>query len=156
MSLKIRNQEGSALVTALFFITGLTVAAAVIAMVATSEKRIAHNEYTHTRSFNASDAGTEEAINWLVLRETPPVTIDADNKVRDLGTYTTLYTSGNYEENKYQYDITFDTVHFRPGWPREYLDYDYTIDAEGASAKESSAMLEVQASRLFRTANKGY
>lgn len=151
----IRSDRGSALVTALFFITGLTVAAAVIAMVATSEKRIAHNEYTHTRSFNNSDAGTEEAINWLVLRNTPPVFVAADSTVRDMGE-TNLYSSGNYEENKYEYDVKFDNMHFRPGWPREYIDYDYTIDAEGASAKESSASLEVQASRLFRTANKGY
>jgi len=156
MSAMIRNDRGSALVTALFFITGLTVAAAVIAMVATSEKRIAHNEYTHTRSFNNSDAGTEEAINWLVLCDRPPIFVAADSTVRELATFADLYSSGNYEENKYKYDVKFDNMHFRPGWPREYIDYDYTIDAEGASAKESSASLEVQASRLFRTGNKGY
>ncbi len=150
MSLMTRNDRGSALVTALFFITGLTVAAAVIAMVATSEKRIAHNEYTHTRSFNASDAGTEEAINWLRLLAKAPATIDADNNVKSLADYSDLYSSGNYEENKYKYDIAFDRVRFRPGYSKEFRDFDYTIDSEGASAKESSAMLEVQASRLFK------
>jgi hypothetical protein len=139
------------MVTALFFITGLTVAAAVIAMVATSEKRVAQNEYTHVRSFNASDAGTEEAINWLRLRPAPPRVIDTQtNAVRELPDYANLYRSGHYEENKYKYDIEFDRVRFRPGWSREYLDFDYTIDAEGASAQESSAEVEVQASRLFK------
>lgn len=145
----IRNDRGSALVTALFFITGLTVAAAVIAMVATSEKRIAQNEYTHTRSFNSSDAGSEEAINWIRLRTSPPGIING-KKVRDLVDYTTMDSNGITEENKYKYGIDFDRVRFRPGWSREYRDFDYTIDAEGASAQESSAMLEVQASRLFR------
>jgi hypothetical protein len=151
MSVKMRNDSGSALVTALFFITGLTVAAAIIAMLATSEKRIAQNEYTHVRSFNASDAGTEEAINWLRLRQSPPrVVDDQTNAVRELDDYSQLYKSGNYEENKYKYDIEFDRVRFRPGWSREYLDFDYTIDSEGASSQESSAEVEVQASRLFR------
>jgi hypothetical protein len=41
-------------------------------------------------------------------------------------------------------------VRFRPGWSREYLDFDYTIDSDGASTQQSETVIQVQASRLFR------
>jgi hypothetical protein len=46
--------------------------------------------------------------------------------------------------------VRFDRVRFRPGWSREYLDFDYTVDTRGASVQQSSARIEVRTSRLFR------
>jgi hypothetical protein len=46
----IRNETGSALVTTLFFLLGLAVTGAIIAGIASSEKRVTYNEYTHTRA----------------------------------------------------------------------------------------------------------
>lgn len=147
----MRDERGSAMVTALFFLVGLMVAAVVIAMVATSEKRVAQNDYTHARAFNSSDAGSEAAINWLRLSNRPPTILDAGTgAVRQMGDYTELAVSGNYESNRFKFDAEYDRVRFRPGWSKEYRDFDYTIESEGASAKESSAMVEVQASRLFK------
>jgi hypothetical protein len=138
------------MVTALFFILGLSVTAAIIVTIAGSEKRVSHNEYVHARSFYSSDAGTEVALNWLLMRQSPPRVIDQDGTVQALNDYTYLYTSGNTEPNKYKYDIDFDRVRFRPGWSREYLDFDYTIDSDGASTQQSETVIQVQASRLFR------
>jgi hypothetical protein len=138
------------MVTSLFFLTGLTVAAIVIAMVATSDKRVAQNDYTHTRAFYSSDAGSESAINWLRVRNTWPTPLNEQGAVVRMDDFTDLNVSGHYEKNEFKYDMDFDRARFRPGWSKEYRDFDYTILSEGASAKESSAMVEVQASRLFK------
>ena len=142
----IRNNRGTALVATLFFITALAVTATVIVWVTGSERRVSHNEYTHTRSFYASDAGAETAINWIRTQQIPPRIVDtAEKLVVDQDDYTYLQS-----DHKYQFDVRFDRVRFRPGWSREYLDFDYTIDSRGASVQESSARIEVRTSRLFR------
>jgi Tfp pilus assembly protein PilX len=142
----IRNNKGTALVATLFFITALAVTATVIVWVTGSERRVSHNEYTHTRSFYASDAGSETAINWIRTRQIPPRIIDTAEKfVANQDDYTYLQS-----DHKYKFDVRFDRVRFRPGWSREYLDFDYTIDSRGASVQESSARIEVRTSRLFR------
>jgi Tfp pilus assembly protein PilX len=142
----IRNNRGTALVATLFFITALAVTATVIVAVTGTERRVSHNEYTHTRSFYASDAGSETAINWIRTRQIPPRIVNtADQLVVDQNDYTYLQS-----DHKYQFDVKFDRVRFRPGWSREYLDFDYTIDSRGASVQESSARIEVRTSRLFR------
>ena len=129
----IRNNKGTALVATLFFITALAVTATVIVWVTGSERRVSHNEYTHTRSFYASDAGSETAINWIRTRQIPPRIVDtAENFVVDQDDYTYLQS-----DHKYKFDVRFDRVRFRPGWSREYLDFDYTIDSRGASVQES-------------------
>lgn len=142
----LRSQRGTALVATLFFITALAVTATVIVWVTGSERRVSHNEYTHTRAFYASDAGSETAINWIRTRQIPPPIIDAQEKfVANQDDYTIL--SGDH---KYIFDVRFDRVRFRPGWSREYLDFDYTIDSRGASVQQSSTRIEVRTSRLFR------
>jgi Tfp pilus assembly protein PilX len=142
----IRNNRGTALVATLFFITALAVTATVIVAVTGTERRVSHNEYTHTRSFYASDAGSETAINWIRTRQIPPRIVNtADQLVVDQNDYTYLQS-----DHKYQFDVKFDRVRFRPGWSREYLDFDYTIDSRGASVQESSARIEIRTSRLFR------
>ncbi len=155
----VRNDRGGALVTALFFITGLTAIASIIVFVTGAERKVAHNEYTHTRSFNASDAGSEEAINWLRTQVFPPDEDPGnDNKVMDQTIYADL-TDPNatyQEENQYQYDITFDGLQWNPAYGTDWVDYNYTIDAEGASAQQSSTNIEVQASRLFPNTTGGY
>jgi len=142
----IRNDKGTALVATLFFISALAITATIIVWVTSSERRVSHNEYTHTRSFYASDAGSETAINWIRTRPMPPAIIDAQEMfVANQTDYTYLSS-----DHKYQFNVRFDRVRFRPGWSREYLDFDYTIDSRGASVQESSARIEVRTSRLFR------
>lgn len=149
----IRNEKGTALVATLFFITALTVTATVVVWVTGSERRVSHNEYTYTRSFYASDAGAETAINWVRIQPVPPRIIDIQERfVESMTDYTAIEDDPDHptDDHKYQYDVIFDRVRFRPGWSREYLDFDYTIDSRGASANQSSARIEVRTSRLFR------
>jgi Tfp pilus assembly protein PilX len=149
----VRNDRGGALVTALFFITGLTAIATIIVFVTGSERRVAHNEYTHTRAFNASDAGAEEAINFIRVMADAPMD-NPGTKILDQTGFTTLYDPSAYttELNQYMYDVSFDAMTNAPGWnANEFANFDFTIEAEGASAKESSSIIEVEASRLFPT-----
>lgn len=142
----LRNEKGTALVAALFFITALAVTATVIVWVTGSERRVSFNEYSHARSFYASDAGAETAINWVRTRQMPPSIVDPDNNfVVTLNDYVDVE-----DDHKYKYDVIFDRVRFRPGWSREYLDFDYTIDSRGSSVQHASTRIEVRASRLFR------
>lgn len=153
------NNRGSALVTAMFFITGLTAIATIIVFVTGAERKVAHNEYTHMRAFNSSDAGTEEAINWLRFQAFPP---DEDpnnqNKVLDQDNYSALTdpNASHQETNEYLYDITYSGQRWNPEYGTDWVDYNYTVDAQGASAQESSTNIEVQASRLFANTSGGY
>jgi hypothetical protein len=141
----LREEKGTALVAALFFITALAVTATVIVWVTGSERRVSFNEYTHSRSFYASDAGSERAINWVRTQDFAPPLLDTESRqVFSLNDYIPLH-----DDHKFRYDIVFDRVRFRPGWTKEYLDFDYTIDSRGASVQESSTRLEVRVSRLF-------
>ncbi|HKW15503.1 MAG TPA: hypothetical protein VJS69_13540 [Candidatus Krumholzibacteria bacterium] len=145
------NERGSAMVTALIFLVGLAVAGAVVAMVATSHRRVTQNDYTHSRSYYSADAGSESAINWIRLAAVPPtITNLATGAVRNQNSYTHLDVNGDSENNMFKYDATYDRVHFRPGWSKEYRDFDYTVNANGASAQTSSAQVEVQVSRLYK------
>jgi Tfp pilus assembly protein PilX len=142
----LRSDKGTALVATLFFITALAVTATVIVWVTGSERRVSHNEYSHTRSFYSSDAGSETAINWIRTQQIPPRIVNPDsNYVRELTAYIPIHA-----DQSYIYTVRFDRVRFRPGWSREYLDFDYTVDTRGASVQESSARIEVRTSRLFR------
>jgi hypothetical protein len=142
----LRSNNGSALIATLFFITALAITATVIVWVTGSERRVSHNEYTHQRSFYASDAGGETAINWIRTQQMPPRIVNPDsNYVEELMDYIPIH-----EDQSYLYTVRFDRVRFRPGWSREYLDFDYTVDSRGASVQESSARIEVRTSRLFR------
>ena len=148
----VRSDRGSALVTAMFFITGLTAIATIIVFVTGSERRVAHNEYTHQRSFNASDAGSEEAINFIRMTVDEAPLVNDNTKIVDQVAYTDLTdpNASHQEENKYQYDVQFDRLRNGAGW--EYGRYvlgDFTVEAEGSSVKETSSVIEVQATRRF-------
>jgi hypothetical protein len=142
----LRNEKGTALVAALFFITALAVTATVIVWVTGSERRVSFNEYSHVRSFYASDAGTERAINWVRTQQIPPPIINyEENFVSSMNEYYDME-----DDHQFKFDVRFDRRRFRPGWSREYMDFDYTIDSRGASVQESSSRIEVRASRLFK------
>jgi hypothetical protein len=151
----VRNEKGSALVTALFFITGLTVAAAIIAMVATSEKRTVQNEYTHSRSFYSSDAGTEAAINWIRERPIDSAPFPAGNlpgSVTQVNNYIDLHGGPNDLSNKYKYGVDLNTLSPATGYDLSYRNFNFTIDADGAAAGGSNAAVQSQVTRLFRIA----
>lgn len=75
----------------------------------------------------------------------PPGLIDVQNHVYVAGSFTPLTTG-----NSYKYDIQFLRKHFRPGWSLEYKDFEYLVDADGASVQQSEAAIEVDATRLFK------
>jgi Tfp pilus assembly protein PilX len=145
MKTLIRNDRGYAMVVALSFIAGLTLLAVIIITVSISEKRTAFNEYSHSRSFYAADAGGEAAINWLRIQNSPPNLLDAQKHVFVPTGYDTLT-----DDHKYRFDVTYIKKKTRVGWSHDYKDFEYTIDADGTSVKESESEVEVQVRRLFK------
>lgn len=150
----IRNEKGSALVTTLFFLLGLAVTGAIIVGIASSEKHVTFNEYTHVRSVNSSDAGSEEAINWIRNITGPSdVMVPPNTAVLNQASFTNLadvHVTG--EDNRYKYDVTFIGRRPRPGYQKEYSDYTFRVNSTGASSHESEAAIEVRADRLLRDA----
>lgn len=158
MGTVLHNQRGSALVAALFFITALSLTATVIVWVTGSERRVTHNEYTHLRSFYSSDAGAEQALNWMrLLPDIPPV-VEVDGETGDQfvvreDDYTNM-TSDHQHRAEIKHKLTPDgqmRVSHRPGYSNAWTDIEYIVDSFGASVKGSSTRIEVQAARLFRT-----
>jgi hypothetical protein len=147
----IRNEKGSALVTTLFFLLGLAVTGAIIAGVASSERRVTHNEYSHTRAVNASDAGGEVGIGWIRNMPTREIPLDPPGtKLLDVTTPTPITTAHALgENNEYTYDVEWDDVTFKGGWGQDVLWGQFIVSAEGATTQENTALIEVEADRMF-------
>jgi Tfp pilus assembly protein PilX len=145
MTKRLANERGSALVLAIGVLAILALLAVIVVSIASSEKWTEFAEYTHQRAFYSADAAGEAGLNWIRLQPNPPAIIDANNNVFVAGGFTPL--SGDHN---YKFDVQYVRKRFRAGWSLEYKDYEYAIDAEGASAKQSEAAIDIQALRLFR------
>jgi Tfp pilus assembly protein PilX len=133
------------MVMALGTLVVLAVIAVSIVAVVSSEKRTGFSEYSGARSFYSADAATEAGVNWIRHQYTPPTPLDSLNRVRVANTYTDLAPS-----NQYRYDVQYIRKRYRSGWSIEYKDYEYHVDAVGASAKQAQTNVELRATRLYR------
>lgn len=145
MNAGLRNERGSAMVMALGVLAALAVLAFVIMGVVVSEKRTQLSEYSHTRSFNTADAASEAGINWIRHQPSPPELVDTLNHVFVRDTMVTLNGS-----NRYAFDVSFVRKRHRPGWTVEYKDYEFLVAADGLSAQQSRAAVDLGATRLYR------
>jgi hypothetical protein len=150
------SERGSALVAALFFILALTLTATVVVWVTSSERRISFNDYAHVRALYASDAGSEQAINWLRFQALPPPVVEVNTTTKDRFVRKDADQSTMHYDQDFRLDIkqklnTLGGVQTRPrpGWDPSWVDFDYVIDSYGNSVSESNARVEVRAARLF-------
>lgn len=141
----LADERGSAMVLTLGVLTVLALLAVILLSIATTEKRTAFSEYTNSRSFYSADAAGEAGVNWLRNQPSPPDVVDTLNNVSVSTAYTTLEGA-----NRYKYDVQFVRKYFRPGWSTEYKDYEYLVDASGASANQSATELAINVMRLYR------
>jgi Tfp pilus assembly protein PilX len=145
MTERTMNERGSVMVLVLGVLAVLAALAVIAVSIVSSDKWTAFSEYTHSRAFYSADAASEAGINWIRLQATPPPVVDGQNHVRVAGGFTALTGDHSYKS-----DIQYVRKHFRPGWSVEYKDYEYVIEADGASAKQSAAAVDVRAMRLYR------
>lgn len=140
-----RKREGFALVSVLLVVLVLSVLAVGVAWLAGSEKKTSFAESVHLRSVMSADAGSEAAINFIRMSETPPQIVDfADNSVQAVGT-TTLQGSQSYN-----YECWFDTKQLKPGWGFSYLDYTYRIRSQGTASLQGESGVGVVVSNLYK------
>jgi Tfp pilus assembly protein PilX len=139
------RERGSAMVMALGALVILAVIALSIVTIVTSEKRTGFSEYTGSRSFYSADAASEAGVNWVKHQYTPPPVVDGAQHVLASTQYTT--TQNN---NRYRFDVSYVRKRYRAGWSVEYKDYEYRVDALGASTQASEASIQLNATRLYR------
>lgn len=145
MKLPLADERGSALILAIGVLVVLAAIAVVIVSVAVSEKKSQFATYTHSRAFYSSDAAGEAGINWIRIQPSPPGLLNAAKDVYLSGAYVPLTPT-----HSYKFDIKYVRKHFRPGWGLEYKDFEYLIDADGASVQQSESAVEVNALRLYK------
>jgi Tfp pilus assembly protein PilX len=139
------HERGSAMVLALGVLAVLAVLALTVVAVVVNSKRTLTADYSNNRSFYSADAASEAGVNWITRQGNPPAIVDTLSHVSVAAGYTALAA-----QHSYRYDVQYVTKKFRPGWSVEYKDYEYTVQAKGASAGQSEASVEVKATRLFR------
>ena len=145
MQRNLGNERGSALVMVIGVLAVLAVLAAIALTIVSTEKRTATSEYSNSRSFYSADAASEAGVNWLHRQASPPMLVDTLSHVTTNTSYTSITA-----DNRYRYDVTYVSRQFRPGWSAEYTDYNYTVEARGASSQDAEAAVQVTAKRLFR------
>lgn len=145
MQRNLGNERGSALVMVIGVLAVLAVLAAIALTVVSTEKRTATSEYSNSRSFYSADAASEAGVNWIHRQASPPMLVDTLSHVTTNATYTTITS-----DNRYRYDVKYEGRRFRRGWSVEYKDYQYTVEARGASSQDAEAAVQVTATRLFR------
>jgi Tfp pilus assembly protein PilX len=138
------RREGFALVSALLIILVLSIIGLGAGLLAGSEKRCSFAECVHARALCSADAGGECAINFLRLSADPPLMVDTETRIVNTVAPTTLEGS-----QQYAYACRYLGQRPKPGWGIEYLDYDYAVDASGASASEGRSDVALVISRLF-------
>jgi hypothetical protein len=109
------------------------------------EKRTGSTAYAGTRSFYSADAATEAGVNWLRNQPLPPAVVDTSSRVFVANAFTPL--TGNAQ---YRFNVAFLRKRMRSGWSAEFKDYEYRVDATGASAGEAQTTLEMRATRFYR------
>ena len=145
MSERLTNERGTAMVLVLGVLATLAVLAMVVMVIVTTEKRNSFAEYSNNRSFYSADAAAEAGVAWLRRQPSPPSLVDSLLHVSVAQGYTTLSA-----DHQYRYDVKFVRTKVRPGWSVEYNDYEYTVQAKGASAQQSESAIELAATRMFR------
>ena len=145
MNRTISGERGSAMVMALGVLTVLALLAVIVLTIVSANKRTESSDYANNRSFYSADAATEAGVHWLHTQGSPPALVDTLNHVSVTTAYTTLAS-----DHQYRFNVRYVTKKFRPGWSVEYKDYQYVVEATGASAQQSQAAVNVNAARLFR------
>jgi Tfp pilus assembly protein PilX len=141
-----RNDErGSAMVLAIGVLAVVAIMAIIIVAVVVSEKRTSASAYSQDRAFYSADAATEAGVNWIRNQRSPAATVDSINTVGTSAGTVALAT-----DHSYTFNVRYVRRQYRPGWSAEYKDYVYSIEAQGTSAQQSQAALEVNATRLYR------
>ncbi len=142
----LADERGSALILAIGVLVVLAAIAGVIVSIAISEKKSQSATYTGSRAFYSADAAGEAGINWIRTQPSPPGLLDAQKNVFLSGGYIPLNPT-----HSYKFDVQYVGKHFRPGWDAEYYkDFEYRIDANGASVQQSESAVEVSALRLYK------
>ncbi len=140
------NRDGFAMVTALLVVLVLSVLAVGATWLAASEKKTSVAEASHMRSVFAADAGGEAGINFVRTSDDPPLVLDwSTMSVQTLGE-TALDGS-----QAYGYDIQYVRWRAKPGWGREYRDFDYRVAAIGDAGTQGQSGVSVLASRVYKT-----
>lgn len=145
MSRRIHNEDGSAMIMALGALAILAVIAIAVVAIVIAEKRTGFSEYAGSRSFYSADAASEAGVNWVRHQYSPPAVLDSVRHVHMDSTYTTMATN-----NRYKFDVTYVRKRYRSGWSNEYKDYEFKVDASGASTQQTQTAVEVRATRLYR------
>jgi hypothetical protein len=139
------NREGFAMVTTLLVVLILSVLAVGVAWIAGTEKKTTFAESVHVRSVYSADAGGEAAINFLRMAEAPPPPLNfGSGLVRSQG------TTGLAGSQTYDYDAFFMQRRPKPGWGKDYLDYDYRIASHGTASRLGESGVELVVSRLYK------
>lgn len=139
------NERGAAMLLALGVMAVLAVLAIVVISIVIAEKRTSSTEYATDRAFYSADAAGEAGVNWLRRQLSPPALLDSLNGVRLRAGNTALA-----DDHLYDFDVQYVRKQFRPGWSVEYKDYVYRVEATGNSAQNANAVIDLNATRLYR------
>ena len=123
----------------------LSVLAVGVVWMATSEKKIAFAEQSHTASLFSADAGSEAGINFIRLSPTPPKILNfGDGTVLDQAE-TNLQGSQNYN-----FKCVYQNKTRRLGWGVNFRNYNYGINSNGAATTKGKTTVELVVNRLYR------
>lgn len=145
MTLDDHHERGVAMVLAIGVLAVLGLLASVILAIVVAEKRTESAAYASDRALYSADAATEAGVHWLHGQPSPAALVDSLLHVRVSQGPTALSP-----DHQYEFNVQYAGNQFRPGWSIEFKDYLYRVDASGTSAQHSEAVLQVNASRLYR------
>lgn len=145
MTTRTSDERGAAMVLVLGVLAALAVLALVVTRIVTSEKRTESAEYSNNRAFYSADAAGEAGVAWIRRQGHPPSLVDTLSHV----SVSTAFTSLS-DDNRYKYDVRYVRTRFRPGWSLEYRNYEYVVEASGASAQQAESAVELGATRTFK------
>ncbi|MCC6348449.1 MAG: hypothetical protein IT347_02525 [Candidatus Eisenbacteria bacterium] len=145
MTTRMNDERGAAMVLVLGVLAALAVLALVVMNIVTGEKRTESTEYSNNRAFYSADAAGEAGVAWIRRQGNPPSLVDTSSHVSVSTAFTSLSN-----DNRYKFDVRYVRRRFLPGYSLDYRNYEYVVEASGASAQQAESAVELGATRPFK------
>lgn len=150
----LRDERGASMVGVMLVLGLLAVFALLAASLAVNERRTTYNDFVHSSSFAAADAGGEAAIAWLIVQDRPPrITDMASGKVSATAPAAMQTHAGqhfDYDVNMRRDPVTGNfLMRPRPGYdPSLFMDFVYDVEATGTAGVEGRSDVSVIVTKL--------
>lgn len=152
-----RGDEGVVMIAAMLILVSLAVMGTAAIMTSTVETKIAGNELRMKQAFYSSDAATQESMEWLSKRPSPPHTISATTTVVKLegdgepsNDYGGIDYDGSVGYSRFLFDVDYSTNRMVAGSSTNYREFFFDVASVGVAEGGARSEVGAEIAKIYR------